>query len=347
MKTIRYSVLVLLSSLLLVLVHAFGGTQVADSCHQVIACGGAESAPGAIAALASDLTNTASAVASGQPGAFAAAATASAIRFPFLESLEGRSIVVLGLVASLFAGLATGVGAIPVLFTSKISNQLQGTLLGFAAGVMLAATSFSLLIPAIERVTEAGGSGLNAAAVAVGGTLLGSIFIWVTDLTLPYQRLIGEPDGRRNYRKLKGIWLFIIAIAIHNFPEGLAVGVGFGGENIGNGIALAIGIGLQNIPEGLAVALALVTQHYSKWTAFWIALATGLVEPIGGVFGVAIIALGEALLPWGLAFAAGAMLFVIGDEVIPEAQSLGSGKLATAAIVGGFVIMMFLDVALS
>jgi len=264
---------------------------------------------------------------------------------PLPEFLQGTSVVVLGIVASLIAGLATGVGAIPVLFTAKISDRLQGSLLGFAAGVMLAATSFSLLIPSIERASAGGNGNVYAAWVAVGGTLLGSGFIWLADRNLPYRQFITAPDGS-DYLKLKGIWLFILAIAVHNFPEGLAVGVGFGGGNIGNGLALAIGIGLQNMPEGLAVAFALLTQNYSKWTAFWIALATGLVEPIGGLFGVGIITLGEVLLPWGLAFAAGAMLFVIGDEVIPEAQHLEHGKIATASIVIGFVIMMFLDVAL-
>jgi len=259
--------------------------------------------------------------------------------------LQDVPVIVLGIVASLLAGLATGVGALPILFTRRISDRLQSALLGFAAGVMLAATSFSLLLPSIERVTESGGGALQAAGVAVGGTLLGSGFIWFTDRTLPYDFFLDHPISVDKAR-FKGIWLFILAIAIHNFPEGLAVGVGFGGGNIGNGLALAIGIGLQNLPEGLAVALALLTQSYSPSKAFWIALLTGLLEPLGGIVGAGILSLGEALLPWGLAFAAGAMLFVIGDEVIPEAQYLESGKLATIGIVIGFIVMMFLDVAL-
>jgi ZIP family zinc transporter len=264
----------------------------------------------------------------------------------FAALLQDVPIVVLGIVASLAAGLATGVGALPILFVGKISDAVQGSLLGFAAGVMLAATSFSLLIPCIERVTDNGGSQLYAAGVAVGGTLIGSGFIWLTDRTVPFQQFIAKPLVDFDAAKLRGIWLFIFAIAIHNFPEGLAVGVGFGGGNIGNGLALAIGIGLQNLPEGLAVALALSSQGYSKAKAFWVALLTGLLEPLGGLVGVGIITLGEALLPWGLAFAAGAMLFVIGDEVIPEAQYLEKGRLATVGIVSGFVIMMFLDVTL-
>ncbi|MEO1149291.1 MAG: ZIP family metal transporter, partial [Cyanobacteria bacterium J06638_22] len=163
--------------------------------------------------------------------------------------------------------------------------------------------------------------------MAVAGTLIGAAFIWVIDRTLPYEQFIDQPK-HGNAKQLKGIWLFVLAIAIHNFPEGLAVGVGFGGDDIGNGLALAIGISLQNLPEGLAVALALITQSYARSTAFWIALATGLLEPLGGLVGVGILTLGEAILPWGLAFAAGAMLFVIGDEVIPKAQHLEPGKLA-------------------
>jgi ZIP family zinc transporter len=364
MNYLRFIALACLGSLVFLVFNAFLMLDRAPACEQFFLCSGSGHAQIA-------LTSVPSRFASELPGQghaeryshiqntdlqnnsrFAVAQTDNQTRensqagsSPLPGFLQDTSVVVLGLVASLIAGLATGVGALPVLFTAKISDRLQGSLLGFAAGVMLAATSFSLLIPSIERASAGGSGSVYAAGVAVGGTLLGSGFIWLADRNLPYQRFITAPDGS-DYLKLKGIWLFILAIAVHNFPEGLAVGVGFGGGNIGNGLALAIGIGLQNMPEGLAVAFALLTQNYSKWTAFWIALATGLVEPVGGLFGVGILTLGEVLLPWGLAFAAGAMLFVIGDEVIPEAQHLEHGKIATASIVIGFVIMMFLDVAL-
>ena len=138
-----------------------------------------------------------------------------------------------------------------------------------------------------------------------------------------------------------------LAIGIHNFPEGMAVGVGFGGGNLPNGISLAIGIGLQNIPEGLVVALALLTHNYSRKRAFLIALSTGLVEPIGGLLGAGVVTVFLPILPWGLAFAAGAMLFVISDEIIPECHRKGFAKQATFGLIVGFVVMLFLDVTLS
>lgn len=145
---------------------------------------------------------------------------------------------------------------------------------------------------------------------------------------------------------LKRVWLFIMAIAIHNFPEGLAVGVGFGGGDVANGIALAIGIGLQNMPEGLVVALSLLTEKYSRRTAFLISLITGLVEPLGGVIGAGAVTLVQPIFPIAMGFAAGAMLFVISDEIIPESHRLGYEKAATAGVMVGFVLMMFLDVTL-
>ena len=142
---------------------------------------------------------------------------------------------------------------------------------------------------------------------------------------------------------MRKIWLFILAITIHNFPEGLAVGVGFGSGDIGAGTSLAIGIGLQNMPEGLAVALPLIGMGKSRWKAIGIATLTGLVEPVGGLLGVASVNLFHPILPLGLAFAAGAMLFVISDEIIPETHSRGKSRIATFGVIVGFVIMMALD----
>lgn len=351
MKFFRFSVLVCLGGWLFVLVHAAHDFEASPPCQPALeltstptiaACVPSSDANSLtqVVALPSDSAAVSSSFWLAQSNS-----TAALWSFNLVDRLQHVPIPVLGILASLIAGLATGIGALPMLLPIKISDRLQGALLGFAAGVMLAATSFSLLLPSIEWVTAEGGSPVYAAGVAVGGTLMGSGFIWLTDRTLPFERLI-QQSAHVDVEKLKGIWLFIIAIAIHNFPEGLAIGVGFGGGNIGNGLALAIGIGLQNLPEGLAVALALLTQNYGRWNAFWIAFLTGLLEPLGGFVGVGIITLGEALLPWGLAFAAGAMLFVIGDEVIPEAQYLAPGRLATAGIVIGFIVMMFLDVAL-
>jgi zinc transporter, ZIP family len=257
------------------------------------------------------------------------------------EYFEAMPLVALGLLASLAAGAATGIGALPIFFTRNISAKVQDIMLGFGAGVMLAATSFSLIIPAIDSIDNK----VSAAFIVAGGIMLGGIFLWLTDKYSPHEHFIKGPEGS-NPKNIRRIWLFVIAITLHNFPEGLAVGVGFGGGDIGNGLSLAVGIGLQNMPEGLVVALALVTERYSARRAFMIALLTGLVEPIGGLIGVGIVSVSQLLLPWGLAFAAGAMLFVISDEIIPESHRKGYEKEATFGVMIGFVVMMVLDVTL-
>lgn len=270
--------------------------------------------------------------------------------------LSQFNLIWLGIIASTAAGLATGIGSIPIFFTRNITRKLLDALLGVAAGVMLAATSFSLIVPAIEK----GGGGVPGATIAFIGILCGGLFIDLIDRYFPDTNLltnavsgeeIHEHSFRRSYpinrnmsAKMRKIWLFIIAITIHNFPEGLAVGVGFGDGDIANGISLAIGIGLQNLPEGLAVALPLVREKYTAGKAFLIALATGLVEPLGGLLGVGLVQIASSVLPFSMAFAAGAMLFVISHEIIPETQNHeGHSKLAAHALLVGFVIMMFLD----
>ncbi len=258
-----------------------------------------------------------------------------------IQYISQYPIWILGALFSLFAGLATGLGAIPIFFTRKISLKLQDIFMGFGAGVMLAATSFSLIIPGLD----AAGNGVKAALIIVTGILLGGVFLWLSNKYLPHEHFLKGEEGIDS-AALRRVWLFIIAITLHNFPEGMAVGVGFGGGDIGNGISLAIGIGLQNIPEGLVVALALVSLRYSLKRAFLIALLTGLAEPIGGLLGAGVISIFAPLLPWGLAFAAGAMLFVISDEIIPESHRKGFAKQATFGLMVGFVIMLFLDVTL-
>lgn len=258
-----------------------------------------------------------------------------------LGAISTWPIPVLGAVASLAAGLATGVGALPVLFFRNISRRAQDIMMGFGAGVMLAAASFSLIIPAVEAV----GGGWSGAFVVAAGMILGAAFLWLSDEFSPHEHFIKGPEGV-NARDLKRVWLFIIAITLHNFPEGLAVGVGFGGGDIANGMTLAIGIGLQNMPEGLVVALSLLTLKYSMKTAIGLALLTGLVEPIGGILGAGVVSVFEPILPWGLAFAAGAMLFVVSDEIIPESHRKGFEKEATLGVMIGFVVMMLLDIGL-
>jgi zinc transporter, ZIP family len=258
-----------------------------------------------------------------------------------LEFLNQYPVWLVGTVFSLLAGLATGFGALPILFHKQVSLKMQDVFMGFAAGVMLAAVSFSLIVPGLE----AAGGGVYAAIVVVGGILLGALFLELADRYLPHEHFFKGHEGT-DFIKLKRLWLFIIAITIHNFPEGMAVGVGFGGGDIMNGVTLALGIALQNIPEGLVVGLALIAHKYSRKKAFLIALLTGLVEPIGGLLGAGVVGIFSWILPWGLAFAAGAMLFVISDEIIPETHRKGFAKEATLGLMVGFVVMLFLDVTL-
>jgi len=249
------------------------------------------------------------------------------------------TIVEMGILASTLAGLATGVGALPALFFRTVPDKVLNAMLGGAAGVMLAATSFSLIVPGIEAGDSIWPD--YGVYVVVAGMLIGAIFLDRADKWLPHEHFILGHEGPDS--KMRRIWLFIIAITIHNFPEGLAVGVGFGSGDVDAGTSLAIGIGLQNMPEGLAVAMPLLGLGYSRWRAIGIATLTGLVEPIGGLLGVGAVTIFSPVLPFGLAFAAGAMLFVISDEIIPETHSKGRSRLATFGIMIGFVVMMAMD----
>jgi ZIP family zinc transporter len=235
----------------------------------------------------------------------------------------GFSLIAIGFTASLLAGLATTVGALPVLFVKRLSARVQGVMLGFGAGVMLAASFFSLILPGLETAHAQGAGDLQAAVLVILGILIGAATLWFAHQHVPHEHFILGREGPVTDR-LRRIWLFVIAITIHNFPEGLAVGVGFGGGDIANGVTLGIGIGLQNMPEGLVVAVALLT----------------------GLLGITAVSFAGALLPWGLAFAAGAMIFVISDEIIPETHREGHEIRGTVGLMVGFVIMMFLDVVL-
>ena len=253
--------------------------------------------------------------------------------------------VLLGLAGSLGAGLMTGAGALPVLFGRSVSQRTSNALLGFAAGVMLTASFFSLILPALDYAEGRYGGRVLPAFVASGGILLGVAAMWFLNERVPHRHFVSGPEGPASPR-LEKIWLFVIAITLHNFPEGMAVGVGFASGDVGKGAALALGIGLQNMPEGLAVALALVAERYPPGRAVWIATLTGLVEPVGGVLGAVALALAEPLLPWGLTFAAGAMLYIISHEIIPETHRSGYRKEATGGLTVGLVVMLVLDVAL-
>jgi len=243
------------------------------------------------------------------------------------------------------AGLGTGVGALGIFLVRRISDRTEDVLLSSAAGVMLAATFFSLLLPAIGYGEALYESKRFAVAVVTGGFLLGAAALHLIHRYVPHEHFLSGREGP-DTATLSRIWLFVIAITLHNFPEGLAVGVGFAGGDVGNGIALATGIGLQNIPEGLAVAASMLAIQYTRTQAFLVACMTGLVEPIGGLVGSVAVAIAQPLMPWTLGFAAGAMLFIISDEIIPETHRGGYQNLATFSMLGGFSVMMFLDATL-
>ncbi|MFK8186564.1 MAG: ZIP family metal transporter [Phormidesmis sp.] len=250
-----------------------------------------------------------------------------------------------GLLASLGAGLMTGVGALPVMLPFNMTDRVQGVLLGIGGGVMLAATSFSLLIPGAAAAQALGFSETAAAAIMVAGVLLGGFALWSAHAFFPHEHFFKGKEGKESER-FEQIWLFVIAIALHNFPEGLTVGVGLGSGNLSSGIALASGIGLQNMPEGLVVVIALRNLGYSPLYALAVSTLTGLVEPVGGLLGASVVTVSAALLPWGMAFAAGAMLFVIIDEILPDIDQKELGQVGTFGVMVGFVVMMFLDVTL-
>lgn len=251
--------------------------------------------------------------------------------------------LLLGFIGSLLAGAMTAVGAAPVLLGRKPSASARDMSLGFAAGVMLSASFFSLIVPALEAAAERYGEGAIPAGIVVIGILLGMGGVAGLNEALPHEHALSGREGPKSV-SLRRVWLFIMAITIHNFPEGLAVGVGFGGGGFEGGTPLAIGIGLQNAPEGLAVAVALLGEGYSRSRAFVIAGLTGVVEPLGGLLGAGVVTVSQPLLPWALAFAAGAMLYVISHEIIPETHRSGHQNKATAGLAVGLCAMLFLDV---
>ena len=255
------------------------------------------------------------------------------------------AIVVAGALGSLCAGMATGLGAIPVLFMRQPSDQQQNLLLGFAAGVMLAASFFSLILPAIQVARDQGASQAGASITVVAAVLLGAFVIAkLNDWVPPLDRLGLGPPGIAASTSVRRIWLFVAAVTLHNFPEGMAVGVSFGGGDFDAGRVTALGIGLQNIPEGLAVAVALTSIGTARMPAALIATASGLVEPVAGLIGASIVAVAQAFLPWGLGLAAGAMIYVVASDIIPDAHARinGGGKMSTGLMIG-LAAMMFLD----
>lgn len=260
--------------------------------------------------------------------------------------IAGQPLVFAALLGGIAAALATALGTLPVLLSQRLPERTQDALFGFGAGVMLAACAFSLIIPGIAAA-RAAGAGPWAAGGAVGASiLLGALVLLLMERWLPHEHFIKGVEGGHTARTLRRTWLFVFAIGLHNLPEGLAIGVAYaGGDNL-RASALATGIAIQDVPEGLVVAVALLAAGYRRALAVGLGMASGLVEPVGAVLGAAVVGYSASLLPWGLGFAAGAMLFVISHEIIPESHRKGHEAWATGGLMLGFVIMMLLDTAL-
>lgn len=266
-----------------------------------------------------------------------------------IDQLTQLNPMLQALLGTLFTWFVTALGAATVFMTKEVSRKLLDTMLGFAAGVMIAASYWSLLAPAIE-MAEGGPS--PAWVPAAVGFVLGGIFLRGIDFVLPHLHPDEEkPEG------IKTTWqrttLLVLAITLHNFPEGLAVGVAFGAvasgfpsATIAGAIALALGIGIQNFPEGMAVSMPLRRAGQNPGKSFFYGQLSGVVEPIAGVLGAAAVLVARPILPYALAFAAGAMIFVVAEDLIPESQGGGNTHQATLGVMLGFTVMMILDVAL-
>jgi ZIP family zinc transporter len=268
-----------------------------------------------------------------------------------IEILSGLSPIMQALLATLFTWFVTALGAGIVFFFNDVDRRLLDSMLGFAAGVMIAASFWSLLAPAIEISENLGVAGWIPAVI---GFLMGGIFLRLVDMVLPHLHPAlanSKPEGIKT--KWQRSVLLVLAVTLHNFPEGLAVGVAFGAvaanipsASLAGAVALAVGIGLQNFPEGAAVSIPLKREGLSSTKSFMYGQFSGAVEPIAGVMGAAAVYYMRPILPYALAFAAGAMIFVVGEELIPEANSEGNSHLATTGLMLGFAVMMFLDVYL-
>ena len=265
----------------------------------------------------------------------------------FLDSTP----VIQALYATTFTWLLTAAGASFVFFFKTMKRQLLDMMLGFTGGVMLAASYWSLLAPAIEMSENSGNSAWFAPAT---GFLIGALFLFGMDKLIPHLHLNAKLSQKEG---INTDWnrtiLMVLAITIHNIPEGLAVGVAFGaiasglpGADLGGAIALAIGIGIQNFPEGIAVAMPLRRQGVSRLKSFWWGQLSAIVEPFAGVIGALAVIYATPILPYALGFATGAMIYVVIEEVVPETQQDKYADYATLGLIGGFIVMMILDVAL-
>ncbi len=268
-----------------------------------------------------------------------------------MQWFESQNTVLQAFLATCFTWFMTGLGAGLVFFFKQIRRTILDAMLGFAAGVMIAASFWSLLAPAIAMAER---SAVPAFLPAVIGFLLGGAFLRFIDFVLPHLHLhqpIEAAEGvPTSWRRSV---LLIMAITIHNFPEGLAVGVAFGAvaaglpeASLAGAVVLALGIGIQNFPEGAAVSVPLRREGMSRLKCFWYGQLSGVVEPIAGVLGALAVISMRSMLPYALSFAAGAMIFVVVEELIPESQSSGDTDISTLGLMVGFAVMMALDVAL-
>ncbi|MDO5548565.1 MAG: ZIP family metal transporter [Eubacteriales bacterium] len=265
-----------------------------------------------------------------------------------------NNLVLMALIATLGTWFVTALGAATVVFFKSPNQKALNLMLGFASGVMIAASFWSLLQPAIERAEIS--SHLPAYFVATIGFLFGALFMWGSDKTVTFARKKADSTQGKPNERLNRIIMLVLSITLHNIPEGLAIGVAFGAlqnggfstESLMGAIVIAVGIGLQNFPEGAAVSVPLRREGYSRKRSFLIGQASGLVEPISGVIGALLVVYVEAMLPYALSFAAGAMILVAVHELIPECQKNQQAQpyIATMGIVVGFALMMLLDVML-
>ncbi len=265
-----------------------------------------------------------------------------------------NNFVIMALIATLGTWLVTALGAATVVFFTSPNPKGLNMMLGFASGVMIAASFWSLLQPAIERAEAT--AQLPAYLVATAGFLSGALFMWGSDKIVTFARRKADTAGGKANERLHRIIMLVLSITLHNIPEGLAVGVAFGAlqsggyetEALMGAISVAVGIGLQNFPEGAAVSVPLRREGYSPKKSFLLGQASGMVEPVAGVLGALLVVYMEAILPYALSFAAGAMILVAVHELIPECQRNQETQpyLATMGIVLGFAVMMLLDVML-
>lgn len=245
------------------------------------------------------------------------------------------------ILTALGVGFATVFGSFIGFGLKKIPHQFNDIVLSFAAGIMLAAAVIGLILPAIEL-----SSGISGIIVVILGIMCGAVFLSLMDRIVPHLHNVAGVDFEKhaeNTTRLDKVLLFVFAIGIHNFPEGIAAGVSFGTENISDAITVAGGIALQNIPEGMVIITPMLNAGISKRRAFIIALCTGLVEVVGTMLGYFVVSISVVILPFALAFAGGTMLYVISDEMIPETHSHGYEKGATYALLIGFCVMLMMS----